>query len=80
MRLKDTGVRKISSSGGAFTAISDKVLEQHGCVVGVVWNNDFSVKHIIATELYQRDMMRQSKYIQSEIGSCYKLIKRKNKK
>ena len=79
VRLKDTGVRKISSSGGAFTAISDKVLEQHGCVVGVVWNNDFSVKHIIATELYQRDMMRQSKYIQSEIGSCYKLIKEKIK-
>lgn len=76
-RINDLEIRKISSSGGIFTAISDEILNKKGCVVGVVWNEDFSVKHIITVEKSLRNEMRQSKYIQSTMEDCYKLIKEK---
>lgn len=77
VRLKDFEIRKKSSSGGLFTAISDYILEVKGCVAGVVWNSDFSVKHCIATDSLQRDRMRQSKYLQSNTENCFKDIKKK---
>lgn len=63
----DINVGKNSSSGGAFTMISDRILESGGVVYGCVLNEKFNAIHIRAERKEQRDKMRGSKYIQSNI-------------
>ncbi len=66
-----------SSSGGAFTALSDTILEKNGVIVGVTYDNEFNVKHSIASTCDERDSMRGSKYVQSNPGLIYREIKRR---
>ena len=70
--IKD--VYRSSQSGGAFTAITDYILEQGGVVYGAVFDDNFEVKHIRATVSSDRDKMRGSKYIQSNIDAVYQEI------
>lgn len=65
-----------STSGGAFTAISDFVLKHGGVVVGAVMEDDFTVKHVVAETTDERDKMRGSKYVQSDIGFLFRKIKK----
>ncbi|MBQ8228025.1 MAG: Coenzyme F420 hydrogenase/dehydrogenase, beta subunit C-terminal domain [Clostridia bacterium] len=77
MQHKDKNVVFNSSSGGAFTAISDWVLLQGGTVYGAVFDNEtFYVKHISAECSNERDSMRGSKYVQSSLGDVFKQIKK----
>lgn len=64
-----------STSGGAFCAFSDFILESGGAVCGCVMEGDFTVHHIITTEASQRDRMKRSKYVQSDISDVYKPLK-----
>ncbi len=68
-------IRKKSTSGGAFSAISDFILEQGGVVYGAVFNDSFEVVHGSAVNREQRDKMRGSKYVQSDLGAVFKEIK-----
>lgn len=69
-------VRKESTSGGVFTALSDIVLEQNGVIYGAAFEEDFTVNHIRATDAENRDKMRGSKYVKSEIAAeTYRLVK-----
>lgn len=58
-------VRQNSSSGGAFTAISDLVLDFGGIVYGAAFTDDFHVHHKAASNKIERDEFRGSKYVQS---------------
>lgn len=60
-----------STSGGAFTALSDYVLQQGGVVVGAVFTENFQCRHILAVGEADRNRMRGTKYVQSRIGNCY---------
>ena len=60
----DKQVIERSSSGGAFTAISDKVLDKGGVVFGATYDDDFNVIHSVALTAEERDRMRGSKYVQ----------------
>lgn len=65
---KDNMVVKQSSSGAAFTAISDYVLDQmNGVVYGCILNGDLEAEHIRADNIEIRNRMRGSKYIASRI-------------
>ena len=75
VRNKDMEIRKNSSSGGLFAALSDYVLAQGGVVCGVVWKDDFSVEHVCAVTAEDRDRMKLSKYVQSDTGKCYSDIR-----
>lgn len=69
-------VRK-SSSGGAFTAISDAWFEKYGdaaVVYGCVMGADLKAKHTRATDSVGRDLMRGSKYILSDMSGIYQKI------
>lgn len=68
-------VRQKSSSGGFFTALSDYVLQNSGVVYGAVWDDDYSVTHIRADNVADRDRMRGSKYMQSNIAKVFTPIK-----
>lgn len=54
-----------SQSGGAFTAISDYILNHGGVVYGAALNAGLNVIHIRAESFEERDKMRGSKYVQS---------------
>lgn len=74
LQHKNNDVLQESSSGGAFTAISDAILSIGGVVYGACINPfDFRVKHICALDKETRNTMRGSKYVQSEC-SIYKKI------
>lgn len=60
-----------STSGGAFTAISDAVLRQGGVVYGADYDEKFRVLHRRAQTPGQRDRMRISKYVQSDMKNTY---------
>ena len=75
VRNRDNDIRKNSSSGGLFTALSDYVLAQGGVVCGAVWLDGLSVGHICAVNAEDRNRMRQSKYVQSDIGCCFREIR-----
>ena len=64
-----------STSGGAFSALSDVILRKSGYVVGAVLENDFTVHHVITNDSGCRDRMRGSKYVQSDIQDIFHPIK-----
>lgn len=68
-------VRMQSSSGGMFTAVSDYVLRQGGTVYGAAFNNDFSVSHRRAENTRERNLLRGSKYVQSDLGHTFLQVK-----
>ena len=76
-RNVNLNIRRKSSSGGVFYALSEYILQNNGYVCGVVWNDDFTVKHVLSNTCVDRDAMIQSKYIQSDMNSCYKDVKKK---
>lgn len=74
VKNKDEFTRAASRSGGMFTALSDLILNDSGVVYGCVLSDDFrTARHIRAVTKEERNRMRGSKYIPSEIGDCYKL-------
>lgn len=73
---KDVSVLKKSTSGGAFTSISDIILSQGGVVYGVDFDDDFKVLHKRTESIEGRNRMRISKYVQSDLGTIFQEIKR----
>lgn len=68
---KDDKIRKDSTSGGFFTALSEKIIDLNGIVFGAAFDDEFNVKHTkvnIKEDLYK---LRGSKYVQSCIGNSY---------
>ncbi len=74
-RHKEPEVLRKSTSGGAFTAISDAVLRQGGVIYGADYDDELRVVHRRAETKEQRDRMRISKYVQSELGDIHTQIK-----
>lgn len=73
---KDSGVRAASRSGGVFTALSDEILKENGAVFGCVLADDFLAYHVKAETAAERDKMRGSKYIQSDMGDTFREVRR----
>lgn len=67
----DEKVREASRSGGVFTTISDDVLSKDGVVYGCVLSEQFEAIHIRAEIQDDRNRMRGSKYVQSNLGNIY---------
>lgn len=72
VKHKDFDVRMASRSGGIFTAVSDAVLEEGGIVYGCAFNEAFEALHIRAETKEERNRMRGSKYIQSNLADSFK--------
>lgn len=76
VKHKDIDTRMASRSGGLFTAISDFALQHGGVVYGCVLDDEFSAIHVRAETVEQRNRMRGSKYIQSNIQNTYTDVKK----
>ena len=68
-------IRKESTSGGAYTALAEYVLENNGVVYGVALDN-FYVKDIRVTDKKELYKFRNSKYVQSDKNDTFKQVKK----
>lgn len=68
--------RNISSSGGAFSVFARWILKQGGVVVGVTMDINLYVHHIIIDTIEQLNLLRGSKYVQSDLKNTYKDVKK----
>ncbi len=71
VRCKDMELLKNSSSGGAFSLIADKILENGGLVCGAVFDDTFHVQHVLSDDIAP---MRKSKYVQSDLKNVFSEI------
>lgn len=70
-------VRLESSSGGVFSALANRVLEEDGVVFGAAWTEDFrEVRHIGVESVAELAKLRGSKYVQSTLGASYLQVKK----
>ena len=69
-------VRMDSRSGGIFTAISDQWLACGGVVYGCVMDEQLNVMHIRAKNVEERNRMRGSKYVQSDLKDVFCQVER----
>ena len=74
-RYKEREILSFSQSGGAFVALSNAILEEEGIVYGCILDEKFNAIHTSADNKKQRDMMRGSKYVQSNLKNTFKEIK-----
>lgn len=66
---------KASTSAGVFAALAEYVLENNGYVCGAVYDENFKVCHMVTDNTEGVNRIKQSKYVQSEIGLVYREIK-----
>lgn len=71
----DDSIRKRSSSGGAFSALAGKIMEEEGIVFGAVYDNNLRMLVHKSTEDVDLNEMRKSKYVQSYIGESFRQVK-----
>ncbi len=74
-RHKDPDEVMASRSGAAFISVSDHVLEHGGVVYGAGYEDHFRVVHKRALTREERDGFRGSKYVQSDMGDCFRQVK-----
>ena len=75
-QYKDDTIRKQSTSGGAFTAIADYIIENNGVVFGVGFDEKFKVKHQKAITKQELEKFRNSKYVQSNPDKTFKEVEK----
>lgn len=73
--MAEDNVREKSSSGGAFTVFANYILSKNGVICGAVFDSEFNVHHIAVTKTDELDLMRGSKYYQSNVEDIYKQVK-----
>ena len=71
----DKKILRHSSSGGAFTALSEIILREGGVVFGAAFDRKWRVVHFVARTLDELENLRGSKYVQSQIGDVYRQVR-----
>lgn len=74
--MADDEIRKVSSSGGIFTLLAEEILKYNGAVCGAAYGENLSVRHIIAENREELARLRGSKYLQSDVGTAYRDVKK----
>lgn len=64
-----------SSAGGFFYVAAEKIIKEQGYVCGVFTDNDLMARFTIINEVDKISKLSKTKYMQAEIGSCYKDMK-----
>ena len=73
---KDDKIRKDSTSGGVFTALAEYILESGGVVFGAAFDGRQHLRHVACFRREDLWRMRGAKYVQSDLGDCYREVKR----
>lgn len=73
----DPLLRKQSSSGGAFSMLAGKILEQGGAVFGCAMDADCrGASHIRVDSVEKMALLRGSKYVQSRMGDVLRQVQK----
>ena len=72
---KDESVRLQSSSGGIFTVLAERVLDDGGVVVGVAQTAPTRFGHIVVENKADLEKLRGSKYVQADVGLVYRDVR-----
>lgn len=73
---KDSKIRFESTSGGAFTELASIVLANNGLVFGATYDEGCTVRHESVDSNKDLARLRQSKYVQSNIGLIFRVIQK----
>lgn len=65
-----------STSGGVISALCRSIVTAGGIVYGSNIDFEFTVKHIRIDNVRDLNLLKGSKYVQSEIGLCYRNVKK----
>lgn len=69
---RDRTVLKNSSSGGAFTALAERIFSRGGVVYGAAYITPTQPQHARVERIEELQKLRGSKYVQSTIGDTYR--------
>lgn len=72
---RDEAIRLDSSAGGAFTALATEILKKGGVVFGAAYDRKYQVYHTYVENIEELNKFRNSKYVQSNLGDCFKQVK-----
>ena len=72
----DMDIRMKSSSGGFFSLLAERIIQQGGVVYGARFDDAWQVVHDKVERVEELDSFRGSKYVQSRIGHSYADAKR----
>lgn len=72
LKQRNSTVRQLSSSGGAFSLLAEPVIENGGICFGASFNERWEVVHDSADSKEKLQKLRRSKYVQSRIGMTYR--------
>lgn len=75
VQIKDEGIRKESTSGGAFTAIAQDIIGKGGVVFGVAFDENLQAVHRYVESELDLKLFRGSKYVQSNIRNTFQQVK-----
>lgn len=64
-----------STSGSAFAALAEKMYKDGGYVGGAVFNDDFSVRQFISNDKKDLNILRNTKYVQSNSEGFFKRVR-----
>ncbi len=62
------------TSSGIFRAVAERVFNHEGMVCACIWDDMMQAKHVLSNDRAVLDRFCYSKYVQSDIGNCYKEI------
>lgn len=72
---KDESFRMESSSGGVFTVLAEKILNDGGVVVGAAQLSPTRFGHIVVDNKADLAKLRGSKYVQADVGGIYREVR-----
>lgn len=75
LQAPNTIDRLKSASGGAYTLLIQEIFKRGGFVAGHIWDDKASVKGYISCKSEDLDMLRGTKYLQSDMEGMYKAVK-----
>ncbi len=73
-RSNDCEAKKRSASGAAFYELAIRALSENFYIVGSAWDEHLVARHIVSNNLRDLIRMQGSKYVQSDMGDCYREI------
>ena len=71
-KCNDNTIVENSSSGGAFSYFATEIIKRKGHVIGAGFDQQWHLCHQDINNINDLDILRRSKYIQSEINNMYK--------
>lgn len=72
---RDKDQVKLSASGGIFSALATKTINDGGVVFGAAFKDDWTVKHCTADSISKLKALQGSKYVQSDTGKTFSEVK-----